>query len=82
MANYINLPTIQPHIVQPAEPLQPEQTPVDPSTRADSSVQSQVLPPISGSNVTESQEDVRADQGIVEPQYPTQVIEPNTDSTF
>ena len=46
---------------------------MDSSTQADSSAQIQVLPPISGSHVTESQEDVRADQGIVEPQSPTQV---------
>ena len=31
---------------------------------------------------TQSQVDVRADQGIVEPQYPTQVIEPNTESNI
>ena len=37
---------------------------------------------ISGSDVTESQEDVRADQGIVEPQSPTHVIEPNTESNI
>ena len=80
MANYINIPTIQPHIFQSAEPLQPEQPPVDPSTQADSTAQSQVLPPISSSNVTESQEDVSADQGIVKPQSPSQVIEQNTKS--
>ena len=80
MSNYINLSTIQPHIVQPTEPLQPEQPPVDPFTQASSSAQSQVLPPISGSNVIGSQEDVIADQGIVEPQSPSLVIERNTES--
>ena len=87
MSNYINLLTI-PQNVQPAEPQLPEQPPVDSSTqvdsstRADSSAQGQVSSPISGSHETESQVDVRADQGIVEPQSPTQVIEPNTESNI
>ena len=81
MSNYINLPTI-PQNVQPAEPQQPEQPPVDSSTQADSSAQGQVSPPISCSHVTESQEDVRDDHGIVKPQSLTQVIEPNTESNI
>ena len=81
MSNYINLPTI-PKNVQPVEPQQPEKPPVDSSTQVDSSAQGQVSSPLSGSHETESQVDVRADQGIVEPQSLTQVIEPNTESNI
>ena len=68
-----NLPVIQtqPHVHQP---------PVDQSTQVGVSTPLQVNPPVSGATQVESQEDVRADQGIVEPQSPTQVIEPNTES--
>ena len=78
MSNFINLPTITQN-VQPVESQQPS---VDSSTQVDSSAQGQVSSPISGSHETESQVDVRDDQGIVQPQSPTQVIEPNTESNI
>ena len=55
---------------------------MDQSTQAGVSTPLQVIPPISGSSQAESQVDVRADQGIVEPQSPTQVIEPNKSQTY
>ena len=55
---------------------------MDQSTQAGVSTPLQVLHPISGSSETESQVDIRADQGIVEPQSPTQVIEPHTESNI
>ena len=73
LSNYIQLPVIQtqPPVHQPS---------VDQSTQAGVSTPLQVNPPVSGTSQVESQEDVRADQGIVEPQSPTQVIEPNTET--
>ena len=64
LSNYIQLPVIQtqPHVHQP---------PVDQSTQAGVSTPLQVNPHISGATQDESQGDVRADQGIVEPQSPT-----------
>ena len=53
---------------------------MDQSTQVGVSTPLQVISPISGSSQAESEVDVRADQGIVEPQSPTQVIEPNTES--
>ena len=72
MSNYINLPTIQTSPVQP-------QPPVDQSTRAGTSTPLQVLSHFLESGVGEPQEGDRADQGVVEPQPLTQIIEPNTD---
>ena len=77
LSNYIHLPVIQTQQVH-----QVPQPPVDQSTQAGVSTPLQVLHPISGSSVTESQVDARADQGIVEPQSPTQVIEPHTESNI
>ena len=74
LSNYIHLPVIQTQVHTVPQP------PVDQSTQAGVSTPLQVIPPISGSSQTESQVDTRADQGIVEPQSPTQVIEPNTES--
>ena len=53
---------------------------MDQSTQAGVSTPLQVNPPVSGASEVQSQEDVRDDQGIVEPQSPTQVIEPNTET--
>ena len=72
MSNYINLPIIQ------APPVQPQSPPVDQSTQAGTSTPLQVLPPLLASGAGEPQEGDRADQGVVEPQPLTQVIEPNT----
>ena len=55
---------------------------MDQSTQAGVSTPLQVLHHISGSSATESQVDVRADQGIVEPQSPTEVIKPHTESNI
>ena len=73
LSNYIQLPVIQtqPHVHQP---------PVDQSTQAGVSAPVQVTPSVFGATQVQSQVDVRADQGIVEPQSPTQVIEPNTET--
>ena len=73
LSNFIQLPVIQtqPNVHQPL---------VDQSTQARVSTPLQVNPPVSGATEVQSQEDVRADQGIVEPQSPTQVIEPNTET--
>ena len=80
MANFIDdLPTI------PA-PVPESQTQVDQSTPAGTSAQTsdQVLSPIQVAPPTIShsqpQVGIRADQEVVEPQLPTQVIEPNTES--
>ena len=74
LSNFIQLPVIQtqPHVHKPS---------VDQSTQAGVSAPEQVTTPISA-DATEviSQVDVRADQGIVEPQSPTQVLEPNTET--
>ena len=72
LSNFIQLPVIQ---TQPPV----HQPPVDQSTQAGVSTTVQVNPLVSGAYEVQSQEDVRADQGIVEPQSPTQVIEPNTE---
>ena len=74
LSNYIHLPVIQTQVHTIPQP------PVDQSTQAGVSTPLQVLPPNSSSSKTASQVDIRADQGIVEPQSPTQVIEPNTES--
>ena len=55
---------------------------MDQSTQAGVSTPLQVLHPISATSQAESQVDVRANQGITEPQSPTQVIEPNTESNI
>ena len=68
LSNYIHLPVIQTQVHTVPQP------PVDQSTQAGVSTPLQVVPPNSGSSETESQVDIRADQGIVEPQSPTQVI--------
>ena len=73
LSNYIQLPVIQ---TQPPV----HQPPVDQSTQVGVSTPLQVNPPFSGATQVEFQEDVRDAQGIVEPQSPTQVIEPNTES--
>ena len=73
LSKYIQLPVIQtqPHVHQP---------PVDQSTQAGVSAPIHVTPSVSGATEVQSQVDVRADQGIVEPQSPSQVIEPNTET--
>ena len=73
LSNFIQLPVIQ---TQPPV----HQPPVDQSTQAGVSTPVQVNPPVSGAFEIQSQEDVRTDQGIVEPQSPTQVIEPNIET--
>ena len=73
LSNFIQLPVIQ---TQPPV----HQPPVDQSTQAGVSAPGQVTPPISAAIHVESQVDVRADQGIVAPQSPTQVVEPNTET--
>ena len=73
LSNFIQLPVIQ---TQPPV----HQPPVDQSTQSGVSAPEQVTPPISAATNVESQVDVRADQGIVEPQSPTHVIEPNTET--
>ena len=73
LSNYINLPIIQ---TQPPV----HQPPMAQSTQAGVSTPHQVNPSVSGATEVLSQGDVRADQGIVEPQSPTQVIEPNTET--
>ena len=73
LSNFIQLPVIQ---TQPPV----HQPPVDQSTQAGVSAPVQVTPSVSGATEVLSQVDVRADQGIVEPQSPTQVIEPNTET--
>ena len=81
MANFIdNLPTI------PA-PVPESQTPVDQSTQAGTSARTseQVLSPIQVAtpptiSLSEPQVGNRADQEVVEPQLPTQVIEPYIES--
>ena len=73
LSNFIQLPVIQ---TQPPV----HQPPVDQSTQSGVSAPEQVTPPISAATNVESQVDVRADQGIVEPQSPTQVLEPNTET--
>ena len=55
---------------------------MDQSTQAGVLTPLQVLPPISSSSETESQVDIRSDQGIVEPQSPTHVIEKHTESNI
>ena len=55
---------------------------VDQSTQAGVSTPLQVLHHVSSSSETESQVDIRADQWIVEPQSPTQVIEPHIKSNI
>ena len=74
LSNYIHLLVIQTQVHTVPQP------PVDQSTQERVSTPLQLLPPNSGSSETESQVDIRADQGILEPQSPTQVIEPNTES--
>ena len=76
MSNYINLPTIQAPLVQPVQP------PVAPSTQTGTSIPLQVMPPFSESGANEPQVGARADQGVVEPQPRTRVIEPNTASNI
>ena len=73
LSNFIQLPVIQtqPHVHQP---------PVDQYTQVGVSAPVQVTPSISVAIEVLSQVDVRADQGIVEPQSPTQVIEPNIET--
>ena len=71
LSNYIQLPVIQTH-----PPV--HQPPVDQSTQAGVSAPEHVTPSISAATEVLSQVDVSADQGIVEPQSPTQVIEPHT----
>ena len=74
LSNFIQLPTIQ---TQPPVP----QPPVDLSTQAGVSAPGQVnSPSFAAVHNVESQVDVRADQGIVAPQSPSQVIEPNTET--
>ena len=74
LSNFIQLPVIQ---TQPPV----HQPPVDQSTQAGVSAPEQVTTHISAAATNvESQVDVRADQGIVEPQSPTQVLEPNTET--
>ena len=72
LSNFIQLP-----VIQPQPPV--HQPPVDQSTQAGVSAPVQVTPSISTATEVLSQVDVRADQGIVEPQSPTQVIESNTE---
>ena len=74
LSNFIHLPIIQTQTHTVPQP------PVDQSTQTRVSTPLQVNPPVSGASQAESQVDVRADQGIVEPQSPIQVIEPNTES--
>ena len=74
LSNFIQLPTIQ---TQPPVP----QPPVDQSTQAGVSAPRQVISPPSAADLNvESQVDVRTDQGIVAPQSPSQVIEPNSET--
>ena len=73
LSNFIQLPVIQ---TQPPV----HQPPVDQSTQTGVSAPGQVTPPISAAINVESQVDVRDDQGIVAPQSPTQVVEPNTET--
>ena len=73
LSNFINLPVIQ---TQPPF----HQPPVDQSTQAVVSTPLQVNLHVSGTSEVQFQEDVKADEGIVEPQSPTHVIEPNTES--
>ena len=77
LSNYIHLPVIQTQHVH-----QFPQLPVDQYTQARVSTPLHVLHHISSSSMTESQVNVRADQGIVEPQSPTQVIEPHSESNI
>ena len=53
---------------------------MDQSSQAGVSTPLQVNPHVSGATHVQSQVDVRADQGIVEPQSPTQFIEPNIET--
>ena len=53
---------------------------MDRSTQAGVSAPGHVIPPTSAATNVESQVDARADQGIVAPQSPTQVVEPNTET--
>ena len=55
---------------------------MDQSTQAGSSTPLQVLSPFLGTGVSEPQVGGRADQGVVEPQPLTHVIEPNTKSNI
>ena len=73
LSNFIQLPIIQ---TQPPV----HQPPVDQSTQAGVSSPVHVTPSISAATNVQSQVDVKADQGIVEPQSPTQVIESNTET--
>ena len=73
LSNFIQLPVIQ---TQPPV----HQPPVDQSTQSRVLAPEHVTPPISAATNVESQVDVRADQGIVEPQSPTQVLEQNTET--
>ena len=73
LSNFIQLPTIQ---TQPPVP----QPPVDQSTHAGVSAPGQVNSPPSAAVNVESQVDARADQGIVAPQSPSQVIVPNNET--
>ena len=74
LSNFIQLPVIQ---TQPPV----HQPPLDQSTQAGVSAPVQVTTHISAAATNvESQVDVRADQGIVALQSPTQVVEPNTET--
>ena len=53
---------------------------MDQSTQAGVSAPGHVIPPTSAATNVESQVDARAYQGIVAPQSPTQVVEPNTET--
>ena len=72
MSTNINLPIIQSPLFQPQSPL------VDQSTQSGTSTPLQVLSPLLASGTGEPQEGDKADQGVVEPQPLTHVIEPNT----
>ena len=72
--NFIQLPVIQ---TQPPV----HQPPVDQSTQSGVSAPEQVTTSISAATNVQSQVDVRAwSGGIVAPQSPTQVVEPNTET--
>ena len=74
LSNYIHLPVIQTQTHTVPQPS------VDQFTQDGVSTSFQVIPHVSSSSQVESQVDIRADQGIVEPQSPTQVRELNTES--